>query len=184
MSAVRILTGKFKGAEIPFGGSKDVRPLTSRLRKAIIDSLGAGLSGAVVYDIFAGTGAFGLEALSNGAARAVFVDSSRGNCGNLNKLLEAIGCCNAATILNVSYDRIPQKVINEHRPDIVFADPPYKASRDDGKAGRIFEALLESFGGNKFLMIYRLFARTKAPLKPFKTLSHGQDNVHFFRIAK
>lgn len=179
---MRILTGRFKGVEIPFNGSKDIRPLTSRLRKAIVDSLGTRLNGAVVYDIFAGTGAFGLEALSNGAAHAVFVDRSRNNCASIARLAKTIGCGAAATVLNVPYHKIPHKVIGEQRPDIVFADPPYKASRDDGRAGRILAALIKSFNGSKFHMLYRLFARTKVSLAPYKTLSHGQDNVRFFEI--
>ena len=72
---MRIISGKYKNREIAAPQGKTTRPVLSRVRKAIFDTAGDLLDGARVLDLFAGSGAMGIEALSRGAASATFVES-------------------------------------------------------------------------------------------------------------
>ena len=71
---MRIIGGAFKGKKLSPVRGNTIRPTADRLRETLFNILSARVSGAVVLDLFAGTGAFGIEALSRGAAFAMFVD--------------------------------------------------------------------------------------------------------------
>jgi 16S rRNA (guanine966-N2)-methyltransferase len=105
------------------------RPTTDRARESLFASLGTLLSGAKVLDLYAGSGALGIEALSRGATSALFVEQESRACrvieGNLSKARLAGGkvCCSQVT-----------KFLRSHRSagagyDLVFADPPYAKDR-------------------------------------------------------
>ena len=74
---MRIIAGRFKGMRLPGLRGKAVRPTTGRVREAVFNILGPLVGGASILELFAGTGAFGFEALSRGAASAVFVDKDK-----------------------------------------------------------------------------------------------------------
>ena len=74
---MRIIAGRFKGLRLPSPRTQSVRPTTDRVREALFSSLGSAVEGARVLDLFAGTGAFGFEALSRGATSVAFVDDDR-----------------------------------------------------------------------------------------------------------
>src|SRR5579862_4321515 len=98
---MRIIAGSHKGHRIAAPKGSDTRPTSDRVRESAFNLIGP-VDGADVLDLFAGSGAMGLEALSRGAARAVFVDSSRDACrvinGNLDKLgLHATVLCQDAS---------------------------------------------------------------------------------------
>ena len=90
---MRVVGGNFRGRRIEAPNSQDVRPTSDRAREAIFNMLfSLGLpAGCSVADIFAGSGALGIEALSRGAASAVFIDSSREACVAIEKNLESLG---------------------------------------------------------------------------------------------
>jgi 16S rRNA (guanine966-N2)-methyltransferase len=117
---VRIIAGQFKGRRIDAPRGTLTRPTSDFVRETAFNLIGP-VDGAAVLDLYAGSGALGLEALSRGAERAVFVDSSRDACrtigANLDKLgLRATVLCNdVARVL--SSDRGPY--------DLILADPPY-----------------------------------------------------------
>ncbi|MBI4242692.1 MAG: RsmD family RNA methyltransferase [Planctomycetes bacterium] len=179
---MRILTGKYKGLEIPSDLSDKTRPLTTLLRRSIFDSFGRNLEGKVVYDLFAGSGSFGLEAISNGALQSVFVDISGKNCDNIRKFLQSIQAENG-TVLNCSYERISERVVHEFPPDIVFADPPYALARNKLLAGSIYDGIVNAFKGNSFILIYRLFSKVELLKKASKVVKHGQDSVYFICVG-
>jgi 16S rRNA (guanine966-N2)-methyltransferase len=121
---VRIVAGAAKGRRLatPAGAT---RPTSDRAREGLFNSLTAllDLDGARVLDLFAGTGAVGLEALSRGAAEAVFVESDRSAAAVLRRNLETVGLPKA---------RLVQRPVAGYlaagapaRFDLVFADPPY-----------------------------------------------------------
>jgi 16S rRNA G966 N2-methylase RsmD len=94
------------------------------VREALFSILGD-IAGASVLDVYAGTGALGIEALSRGAARAVFVESGPGPLGALRRNLEALDLRDLAVIVATPLERA-RAIIVEHGPyDLVFADPPY-----------------------------------------------------------
>jgi len=126
---MRIVGGKFKGRSIAASSGQATRPTSDRVREAIFNILahgmeGFGLDGARVLDLFAGTGAMGLEALSRGARFCQFVDDSAAARGLIRSNADGLGVIGQCKIWRRDATRLgpcaPQPPF-----DLVFADPPY-----------------------------------------------------------
>jgi 16S rRNA (guanine966-N2)-methyltransferase len=120
-STVRIIGGRFRGRRIPVPPD-GVRPTPDRVRETLFNWLTPWLAGTRCLDLFAGTGALGLEALSRGAAEAVFVDQDRRAADQLKKVLADLGC-QAARVVVADAQRLTYAGMG--RFDIVFLDPPF-----------------------------------------------------------
>jgi 16S rRNA (guanine966-N2)-methyltransferase len=123
MPSVRVVAGTARGRKLVAPKGLDVRPTTDRAREAIgnrLLSMGA-LIDAQVVDLFAGTGALGIEALSRGAKHATFVENAPAAIRVIEQNLETVGFTDRATIVraDAATFRPPTPV------DIAFADPPY-----------------------------------------------------------
>lgn len=106
-------------------GTTGLRPTSSRVRLAIFSMLGpGGLGGFSVLDLYAGTGVMGLEALSRGADRAVFVEQNQRLCMDITEAAEALGFSDRATVRRGRCERITTMLTS--RFDVVFIDPPYR----------------------------------------------------------
>jgi 16S rRNA (guanine(966)-N(2))-methyltransferase RsmD len=97
------------------------------VREAIFDILGAQVPGGEVLDLFAGSGSLGIEALSRGASRAVFVEESPLACRIIKENLESTGFRQRARVLVSEVSRALRKVLKGTQFDLVFVDPPYNA---------------------------------------------------------
>lgn len=128
--AMRVQSGFARGRSIkalPTG--PEVRPILARIRKSLFDILRPRLAGARFLDLFAGTGTVGIEALSNGAASAVFVDASRASCRMIEKNLESLGFRPPVARV-VEADAVTQlDRLAGDTFDIIFMGPPYKDSK-------------------------------------------------------
>ncbi|MDA8168743.1 MAG: 16S rRNA (guanine(966)-N(2))-methyltransferase RsmD [Nitrospiraceae bacterium] len=103
-----------------------LRPTLSKVRQAIFNIIARRVEGSVFMDLYAGTGAIGMEAMSRGAREVYFVESDRKTAGILRDLLEGCGCRPKAHILPVKADAFLKRAGKEGvRADIVFLDPPY-----------------------------------------------------------
>lgn len=137
---MRVVAGAAKGRRLaaPAGVT---RPTSDRAREALFSSLGhlIDLDGSRVLDLFAGTGAVGLEALSRGAAEAVFVESNRAALDVLRRNIAVVGLPGATVVGRsvTSYLKNPP----EQPFDLVFADPPYELP--DERVAEILTALGE-----------------------------------------
>lgn len=125
---MRIVAGKFRGKHLLSPTGDSIRPTSDRAREAIFSilssRLGPNLGGARVLDLFAGTGALGLEALSRGAASVVFVDTGAAARGLLRDHIEAFGAGGVAKLLRRdAADLGPAGTMGPF--DLVFLDPPY-----------------------------------------------------------
>jgi 16S rRNA (guanine966-N2)-methyltransferase len=126
---MRIIGGKHRGRPLSAPQGRAVRPTSDRAREALFDILahgrladGPAYEGARVLDVFAGTGAFGLEALSRGAAQATFMEKDRTALAALRANIEVLGEARAAAVLPVDARRPPQA----GAPcALAFLDPPY-----------------------------------------------------------
>jgi 16S rRNA (guanine966-N2)-methyltransferase len=128
---VRIIAGTYRGRPLASVGKGDpaahLRPTTDRVRESLFNMLAGGrfgdpFDGAHVLDLFAGTGALGLEALSRGAASAVFVDDGRKALSLIKANVSTLGCTNTRVIARDA-TRLPT---NTDAPaTLVFLDPPY-----------------------------------------------------------
>jgi len=123
---MRIIAGRFKGLRLPSPRKQGVRPTTDRVREALFSTLGPAVEGSRVLDLFAGTGAFGFEALSRGAASVVFVDDDRQVTHTLIKTCDALRVEDQVRILTMSADQAVRKLADSgDKFTIVFLDPPY-----------------------------------------------------------
>jgi 16S rRNA (guanine966-N2)-methyltransferase len=125
---MRIVGGRFRGRPLKGPASDAIRPTSDRLRETIFNILAHGygdpVGGARVLDLFAGTGAMGLEALSRGAAFALFVDDSAGARGLIRENVEALGVGGQSRLFRRDARRMGAAAPNEPF-SLVFCDPPY-----------------------------------------------------------
>jgi 16S rRNA (guanine(966)-N(2))-methyltransferase RsmD len=136
---MRIIGGHDRGRRLRAPRGLATRPTADRVRVSLFDVLGPAVAGARVLDLFAGTGAVGIEAISRGAGRVVFVEKDQAALRALRANLAALGASRAAArvmagdVLRVLVDLPAQ----EGPFDLVFLDPPYATSL----AGRALAAL-------------------------------------------
>ncbi|MGC8787075.1 MAG: 16S rRNA (guanine(966)-N(2))-methyltransferase RsmD [Anaerolineae bacterium] len=122
---MRIIGGRFRGRRLA-AVSGPVRPTADRVREAIFNILGERVQGATVLDLYAGTGALGLEALSRGAAQVVFVEQHHQVRHLLQRNLTALGVADQARLVaGRVLPTLPQLARGGQRFDLVFLDPPY-----------------------------------------------------------
>jgi len=124
--ALRVIAGEFKGRRLRTIAGRRTRPTAGRTREAVFNILGPTVHRAHVLDLFAGTGAYGIEALSRGAASALFVEVDREACAVLNRNLQACGGIVPARVLRWNASR-NLNCLRNHEPrfQLVFMDPPY-----------------------------------------------------------
>lgn len=138
---MRIIAGRWRGHRLKPLRGKGVRPTSDRVREAWMAALGADLEGAVVVDLFAGSGALGLEALSRGASHVTFVDLSRRALRVLRANLELLGAGTLTRVVRADALGYTKRMQREE-VDLALADPPYGR----GLAGR----LLDLYGQRPF----------------------------------
>ena len=123
---MRIISGQHKGRRLQSISGTDVRPTTDQVREALFNILSQNVPGSCVLDLFAGTGALGIEALSRGAQCAVFVDNSSRPLTVLRKNLQHLGLLKQSKAIRWDIS----KNLNCLKPfqnqfDLVLMDPPY-----------------------------------------------------------
>ncbi len=138
---MRVIAGRLGGRRLqaPKGRAK-TRPTSDRVKEALFSMLGE-LNGAVVLDLFAGTGALGIEALSRGAERAVFVERDMAAVTTIRANLASLGLIGSQAELRVIDARVALRAAREagETYDLVFIDPPYDHARE--WAGELAELL-------------------------------------------
>jgi 16S rRNA (guanine(966)-N(2))-methyltransferase RsmD len=118
----------------------DVRPTSDRVREAVFARIGD-LTGARVLDLYAGTGTLGIEALSRGAARAIFVERAPAALAALRANLETLGLGEASRVLSVDVRTALRRLAREgQRHDLVLVDPPYAAGAVEAVLRAVAEA--------------------------------------------
>lgn len=123
---MRITGGELRGRRFNGPGKLPVRPSVDRTREAVFSILGGRVSGSTVLDLFAGVGCYGIEALSRGAERAVFVESHPKVAAVLTTNLEKLGLTERSRTLVQDIFRALEILGKESsRFDLVFIDPPY-----------------------------------------------------------
>jgi len=123
---MRVTGGELRGRRFKGPGRLPVRPSEDRVREAVFSILGDRVAGSTALDLFAGVGSYGIEALSRGAARAVFVESNRKIAAILHANLEHLGLATRSRVVVQDVFRALKSLGKEPaRFDLVFADPPY-----------------------------------------------------------
>jgi 16S rRNA (guanine966-N2)-methyltransferase len=152
---VRIIAGTHRGHRIAAPKGRGTRPTSDRVRESAFNLIGP-VDGADVLDLFAGSGALGLEALSRGAARATFVDSDRSACRIVNANLDKLGL--EATVR--CQDAVRALEAGRETYDLVLCDPPY--DYDLGRLAAVLPPVLRPDG----LLVLETSSRLEPPDLP------------------
>lgn len=121
---MRVITGIARGRKLNAPDGLDVRPTTDKVKEAVFSAVQFEIEGTYVLDLFAGSGQMGIEAISRGASRAVFVDSSQRALRCINNNIRAVGFERQAEVISRdSYDYIK---LTRNMFDIIILDPPYR----------------------------------------------------------
>ncbi|MDB4915235.1 MAG: hypothetical protein JWM95_2879 [Gemmatimonadetes bacterium] len=141
---MRIVKGKFAGRDLTSPQDKRVRPTAERVRAGLLDMLKADLKDARVIDLFAGTGALGLEAISRGAASADFVETRPDSLHALKANIAALRLLKMTRVFK--RDALPfAEALVEDSYDIAFADPPY--------GSKMLDRVIAAWRANRFARI-------------------------------
>src|SRR5690242_1555730 len=118
---MRVIGGEFRSRRLKSPPGLEVRPTPDRLRETLFNVLAPRIEGAVFADLYAGSGAVGIEALSRGAAQAIFIEQNRHAVGVIRENLRALGLEARADVRQGQVLAVASVL----RAEIVFLDPPY-----------------------------------------------------------
>jgi 16S rRNA (guanine966-N2)-methyltransferase len=172
---MRIIAGTNKGAKIFAPKTRDTRPTSDRVREAAFNLIGP-VDGASVLDLFAGSGAMGLEALSRGAAAATFVENDREACRAIERNLDKLGLTGATVLCR---DAIQALVAAPRTYDLVLCDPPYGFTDAERLAPHLVRALAADG-----LLVYETSAREEPDVKgltPRTSRTYGSARLTLFQ---
>ncbi len=124
---MRIIAGLFGSRRLKAPEGTDTRPTADRVKEALFSVLGGDMTGETALDLYAGSGALALEAISRGAESAVLVDCSRAACGVIADNIAALGCGGRARLLNMP-DAAAISLLSREGASfsLIFLDPPYR----------------------------------------------------------
>jgi 16S rRNA (guanine966-N2)-methyltransferase len=172
---MRVVAGQHRGRRLTAPPGLDVRPTSDRVREALFSILGD-INGLAVADLFAGSGALGIEALSRGAASAVFVETDLRAVAAVEANLEAIRAPDRRVVRS---DALTWLRRGAGRYDLVFLDPPYSSARN--LAGTLSE-LLPAVLAEDALIVTESDKRDplnlELPLDDERTYGHTRIAIH------
>jgi 16S rRNA (guanine966-N2)-methyltransferase len=188
---MRVIAGKYRSRPLRSLRGMDIRPTSDRLRETLFNVVTAGdpsvLEGTVWLDLFAGTGAVGIEALSRGAKQVYFVESSAEAAAVIRDNLESLGIDSGFKLF---HDKLPHAFWRMERAhvaaDVVFIDPPYRMQESYRETLR---ALAESSVLWAMSMVIAEHERQFdpgeefGPLRRFRKLIQGSAALSFYRRA-
>ncbi|MCM2263579.1 MAG: 16S rRNA (guanine(966)-N(2))-methyltransferase RsmD [Desulfuromonadales bacterium] len=184
---MRVIGGTARGRRLASFAGRNIRPTPDRVREALFNILysrcGA-LSGCKVLDLFAGSGALGIEALSRGADHAWFADSSRESVGILRENLERCGFSAKATVVIRDILGALPMVAGAGPFDVIFADPPYSS---DHAAKLLNEIDRHRLLGSAGVLCLETAVSDPAPsqtgtLALFDQRRYGSTMIHFYHL--
>jgi 16S rRNA (guanine(966)-N(2))-methyltransferase RsmD len=181
---VHIIAGTLKGRRLVTPRGHRTRPTADQVRIALMDTLMPHLPGARFLDLFAGAGGVGLEALSRGAARAVFVERDANAAAALRRNVAALGVHAHARVLALDAGRaVGRLAADGERFELVFLDPPYGAGLVEDTLGRLGGGAVTTTDA---IVVAQHFTKHPPPetvgvLAAFRTRRFGETTLTFFR---
>lgn len=182
---MRIIAGQARGRRIHVPKGNNVRPTSDRVRESLFSILGTKTTGAVVLDMFAGSGALGLEALSRGASSAVFIEKSKAVQGVLKRNISELDFSGGVRVIGgdalAAVGRLAREGV---RFDIIFLDPPYAGTLlcDALRSRQLYDIM-----SNKAFIVaeHQAVRPVQIPesLRTFATRSYGGTVLSFIEHA-
>jgi len=194
---VSIIAGKAKGVKIQI--PRGCRPVTNRMNTNLFDVLREDIANRTVLDLYAGSGSFGLEAMSRGAKSATFVDTTKHAEKALITNIKATSfLVDTKVIRSKVEDFLPQAIFDEEKYEVIFMDPPYKLfnKKDLSKIQRILELTAELLPGTtdwntklykgviiiKHPRMYPINKLKINTLNLFETFNFGSNSLTLFAV--
>lgn len=164
-----------------------MRPTSDRLRETLFNILGPAVEGSLFVDLFAGTGAIGIEAISRGAKEVMFVEGHAASSRLIQENLQALGIGASAEVMTMPAIKALEKLAARHRiADFIFLDPPYGAREEQKLVLEFLDAshLLAAQG----LVIVEHSSRMELPerltrLERFRLVEQGDAALSFYCLA-
>jgi 16S rRNA (guanine966-N2)-methyltransferase len=173
---MRVIGGEFRSRVLKSLPSMDVRPTPDRLRETLFNILAPRIEGVVFLDAYAGTGAVGIEALSRGAARAIFIEKNRNAANVIYENLRTLGILNRA---EVAFGKAALQ-IPKYPADIIFLDPPYSLTLE-------YEVALNAANADSQPLVIAQHSvhfdlkEHYGNLVRYRTLKQGENMLSFYR---
>ena len=175
---MRVIAGKFRSRQLKSLKGMALRPTSDRLRETLFNVIADRVEGSRFLDVFAGTGAVGIEALSRGAREAVFIENHAPAVALIEKNLDSLGLRAEARVLAVDAARGLQRLAAEaaakRNYDIAFLDPPYAAVED-------YRRVLSFLGTSRLLAEDSLVIAEHQPKLELPETAGNLDRVRMLR---
>jgi 16S rRNA (guanine966-N2)-methyltransferase len=175
---MRVIAGEFRSRRLKSIPGLTTRPTPDRLRETLFNVLAPQMEGAVFLDAYAGTGAVGIEALSRGARRAMFVEKNRAAVAVIRDNLAMLGLENRAEVFTGKVVPVLERV----QADIVFLDPPYELENE-------YEAALAALDKPETKLVIVQHASRQAleeeygNLRRYRVLKQGDNSLSFYSAS-
>ena len=184
---MRVIAGKYRTRTLRSLKGQKLRPTSDRLRETLFNILGPNIEGATFVDLFAGTGAVGIEALSRGARHVIFVERHPPAAALIRRNLESLGIIPGAEILGMDVPRGIERLEARHvHAQFIFLDPPYAANEE-------YESALEALGESPIVapearVIVEHLRKHEMPdrvgeLELARVVEQGDAALSFYRLA-
>ena len=173
---MRVIAGEFKSRKLASVPGWDVRPTPDRLRETMFSSLAPVIAGAVFVDAYAGGGSVGIEAISRGASRCVFIERSPGALEVLRANVASLGLQGRANVLRGK----AAGALAGFKADIVFLDPPYAEPEEYALAMAVLKAPLVVAQHASREVLEERYGK----LSRYRTVKHGDNTLSFYRVAE
>jgi len=189
VSNVRIIAGKWRRRKLASPEGRSTRPPTDFIRENIFNILRDDIEGASVLDLFAGSGSFGIEALSRGAGSCIFVENGRAALRALKENLRSLEVGEAASVLMRDVFRARNRIAEEGRRfDLIFCDPPFDFGRDAAMRQKAVEMvddlLIKELLSEDGVLVFRSHTEDayekEFSTRPGDTRVYGKSAVFFF----
>jgi 16S rRNA (guanine966-N2)-methyltransferase len=176
---MRVIAGEFRSRKLKALPGLDTRPTPDRLRETLFNILAPRIADSVFLDAYAGTGAVGIEALSRGARRAIFVDRARGAAETIRENLRTLGIESRAEVFTGKAPTILERLT----ADIVFLDPPYERELEYTEALQVLGA--KESGGLVIAQHHSKLALDDeyGRLRKVRTVKQGDNVLSFYEPA-
>jgi 16S rRNA (guanine966-N2)-methyltransferase len=183
---LRVISGSAKGRRLATLRTLALRPTPDRVRQALFDILGERIDGAAILDLFAGSGAIGLEALSRGARLAVLVEAHEPACRLIEKNLQRCGLSDQAVVwCNHVLQALPALKMQGQAFDVIFLDPPYRTSLLEEALQQLADGRLLTADGQVIAEHFfkRVLPERYGRLRRVRVARFGDVALSFYRAA-
>ena len=172
---MRIISGKYKGKKLNGYNIEGTRPTMDRVKESLFGIIQNYVPGAIVLDLFAGSGSLGLEAISNGAKKLVLTDNNKMVTDTLKDTIKSFD--DDIEVITTDYKKYLKEII--YKFDIIFLDPPYRAGLMNKALRVIEERQLLNKGGIVVLEFENIKIETNLEL--IREKSYGPKTIRIYR---